>query len=106
MIDAPRSQHLMDRAIRRGRYVFYRMQQSRPASFNPALGFAIGVANQADLPVLDAFGLMDDYPEANLRHYASCRRACGTSRRRWPSAVSGSSCGGVSVSRHTVLKPE
>src|SRR5262245_21455679 len=45
------------------------MQQSQRASFNPALEHAIEVANCDGLPVLVAFGLMDDYPDANLRHY-------------------------------------
>ena len=62
-------QHLSERAMRRGRYVLYWMQQSQRASFNPALEYAIEVANREDLPVLVAFGLMDHYPEANLRHY-------------------------------------
>ena len=45
------------------------MQQSQRASFNPALEYAIEMANRDGLPVLVAFGLMDDYPDANLRHY-------------------------------------
>jgi deoxyribodipyrimidine photo-lyase len=69
MIDATRRRHLNERAMRRGRYVLYWMQQSQRASCNPALEYAIGVANREDLPVLVAFGLTDDYPEANLRHY-------------------------------------
>jgi deoxyribodipyrimidine photo-lyase len=69
MIDATRRRHLNERAMRRGRYVLYWMQQSQRASCNPALEYAIRVANREDLPVLVAFGLTDDYPEANLRHY-------------------------------------
>jgi deoxyribodipyrimidine photo-lyase len=69
MIDAARCQHLNGHAMRGGRHVLYWMQQSQRASFNPALEYAISVANREDLPVLVAFGLMDDYPEANLRHY-------------------------------------
>jgi deoxyribodipyrimidine photo-lyase len=45
------------------------MQQSQRATGNPALEYAIQAANRAGLPVLVAFGLMDDYPDANLRHY-------------------------------------
>jgi deoxyribodipyrimidine photo-lyase len=45
------------------------MQQSQRASFNPALAYAIEMGNRAGLPVLVAFGLMDDYPDASLRHY-------------------------------------
>jgi deoxyribodipyrimidine photo-lyase len=46
------------------------MQQSQRARFNPALEFAIREANDRGLPVVVGFGLMDDYPEANARHYA------------------------------------
>jgi deoxyribodipyrimidine photo-lyase len=69
MIEATRCRRLNDRDQRRGRYVLYWMQQSQRASFNPALEYAIEMGNRAGLPVLVAFGLMDDYPDANLRHY-------------------------------------
>jgi deoxyribodipyrimidine photo-lyase len=46
------------------------MQQSQRAAGNPALEHAIRIANQRGLPLLAGFGLMDDYPEANRRHYA------------------------------------
>ena len=69
MFDDTRRQRLNDRGMRSGRYVLYWMQQSQRASFNPALEYAIGVANREGLPVLVAFGLTDDYPDANLRHY-------------------------------------
>jgi deoxyribodipyrimidine photo-lyase len=69
MVEDTRCTRLNERDQRRGRYVLYWMQQSQRASFNPALEYAIGVANRAGLPVLVAFGLIDDYPEANLRHY-------------------------------------
>jgi deoxyribodipyrimidine photo-lyase len=52
-----------------GDYVLYWMQQSQRAELNHALEYAIRRANAAGLPLLVAFGLMDDYPEANLRHY-------------------------------------
>jgi deoxyribodipyrimidine photo-lyase len=69
MIEASRCRRLNAQNRRRGRYVLYWMQQSQRASFNPALEYAIEVANRASLPVVVGFGLMDDYPEANLRHY-------------------------------------
>lgn len=50
--------------------VLYWMQQSQRAEWNHALEYAIERANQLDLPVAVVFGLMDDYPEANERHYA------------------------------------
>jgi deoxyribodipyrimidine photo-lyase len=68
-VENTRVKRLNARDLRRGRYVLYWMQQSQRASFNPALEYAIDAANREGLPVLVAFGLMDDYPEANLRHY-------------------------------------
>jgi deoxyribodipyrimidine photo-lyase len=45
------------------------MQASQRAAENPALEHAVRRANALGLPVVVGFGLMDDYPEANLRHY-------------------------------------
>jgi deoxyribodipyrimidine photo-lyase len=53
-----------------GDYVLYWMQQSQRADYNHALEFAVQQANEQGRMLLVAFGLMDDYPEANLRHYA------------------------------------
>jgi deoxyribodipyrimidine photo-lyase len=52
-----------------GAYVLYWMQQSQRAELNHALEYAVHRANELHQPVLVAFGLMDDYPEANRRHY-------------------------------------
>ncbi len=64
-----RIQALNDREILPGDYVLYWMQQSQRAEHNPALDLTIREANHLKLPVVVAFGLTDDYPEANLRHY-------------------------------------
>jgi len=53
----------------RGRYVLYWMQQSQRAEMNHALEYAVRRANALGQPLLAAFGLMDGYPEAGLRHY-------------------------------------
>jgi deoxyribodipyrimidine photo-lyase len=53
----------------KGAYVLYWMQQSQRAEFNHALEYAVERANERGEPVLVAFGLTDDYPEANQRHY-------------------------------------
>ena len=58
-----------DRKISKGRYVLYWMQQSQRAEFNHALEYAVEIANHLKLPLIVLFGLMDDYPEASLRHY-------------------------------------
>lgn len=62
--------HLNRRDERRGDYVLYWMQQSQRAEYNHALEHAITVANRLQLPLRVIFGLTDDYPEANQRHYA------------------------------------
>jgi deoxyribodipyrimidine photo-lyase len=55
--------------LRQGNFVLYWMQQSQRAESNHALEYAIQQANKMDQGVLVVFGLMDNYPEANLRHY-------------------------------------
>ncbi len=52
-----------------GTYVLYWMQQAQRTELNHALEYAVHRANELGQPLLVAFGLMDDYPEANLRHY-------------------------------------
>ena len=50
-------------------YVLYWMQQSQRVEYNHALEYAVQRANDFGLGVVVAFGLTNDYPEANLRHY-------------------------------------
>ncbi|GAC1469844.1 MAG: deoxyribodipyrimidine photo-lyase [Isosphaeraceae bacterium] len=69
LIQETRIQPLNDRKPAKGQYVLYWMQQSQRAEFNHALEYAVQRANELDQPLLIGFGLMDDYPEANLRHY-------------------------------------
>jgi deoxyribodipyrimidine photo-lyase len=69
MIQNTRIQRLNDREVAQGRYVLYWMQQSQRADWNQALEVAVQEANRLKQGVVVAFGLMDDYPEANLRHY-------------------------------------
>jgi deoxyribodipyrimidine photo-lyase len=68
-IQASRVQVLNDQEIRKGRYVLYWMQQSQRSDFNHALTYAIQQADSIRQGVVVVFGVMDDYPEANLRHY-------------------------------------
>ncbi|MEM9304529.1 MAG: deoxyribodipyrimidine photo-lyase [Pseudomonadota bacterium] len=51
-----------------GRHVLYWMGGTQREALNPALEFAVERANRHGVPLLVVFGLMDDYPEANLRH--------------------------------------
>ena len=64
-----RIQRLNDRGLNQGRYVFYWMQQSQRSEYNHALEYAVQQANAFGQGVVVGFGLMDAYPEANLRHY-------------------------------------
>jgi deoxyribodipyrimidine photo-lyase len=68
-IASERIQLLNSKALARRVYVLYWMQQSQRAEYNHALEYAIEQANELKLPVRVVFGLTDDYPEANLRHY-------------------------------------
>lgn len=70
MIHPARIHRLNDKPARKGGFVLYWMQQSQRAEWNHALEYAILRANELNLPVAVVFGLMDDYPEANERHYA------------------------------------
>ena len=69
-IHRSRVRALNDRGGPPGRFVLYWMQQSQRAEVNHALEYALREANRLGQSVLVAFGLSDDYPEANLRHYA------------------------------------
>jgi len=68
-IQPTRIQPLNEAEILKKDYVLYWMQQSQRAEYNHALEFAVSQANKLDSMLLVAFGLLDDYPEANLRHY-------------------------------------
>lgn len=70
MIHPSRMQPLNGRSIQDGRYVLYWMQASQRVDCNHALEYAVGEANERNLPVVVVFGLTDRFPEANLRHYA------------------------------------
>jgi len=68
MIQPERIEQLNARPPKTGRYVLYWMQAAQRCEYNHALEYAIEQANQANLPVVVLFCLVDDYPEANLRH--------------------------------------
>jgi deoxyribodipyrimidine photo-lyase len=53
-----------------GKYVLYWMQASQRTRCNFALEHAIERGNALGKPLVVCFGLMDDFPEANERHYA------------------------------------
>ncbi|MGA1822313.1 MAG: deoxyribodipyrimidine photo-lyase [Thermoplasmatota archaeon] len=69
MIHAERTTQLNDKSIRNGDYVVYWMQQSQRAHWNHAFERAKETANRSNQPLLVFFGITDDFPEANARHY-------------------------------------
>ena len=69
MVQKERITALNNRPIRRGRYVLYWMQAAQRAEYNHALEYAIERADELGRPVVAVFGITDNYPEANLRHY-------------------------------------
>ncbi|MFW6071574.1 MAG: deoxyribodipyrimidine photo-lyase, partial [Candidatus Bipolaricaulota bacterium] len=69
MVHSERVERLNDQRAGPGDYVLYWMQASQRAEDNKALRVAIEKANAENLPLLTYFGLTDDFPEGNLRHY-------------------------------------
>ncbi len=69
MIQPERIQSLNRLGVQAGRYVLYWMQAAQRAECNHALEHAIDRANELKVPVVVAFGLTADFPEANARHY-------------------------------------
>ncbi|WP_022850514.1 deoxyribodipyrimidine photo-lyase [Limisalsivibrio acetivorans] len=53
-----------------GKYVLLWIQQSQRAHFNHALEYAVHQANSKGLPVLAVFGVTENFPGANMRHYS------------------------------------
>lgn len=69
-MDPDRIEHRNDAAPQDGRrYLLYWMQAAQRAACNHALEHAVELADARGEPLIVGFGLMDDYPEANLRHY-------------------------------------
>ncbi len=60
---------LINKENGKGNFVLYWMQSSQRTENNWALHKAIETANNMELPVVAYFGLNEDFPEANQRHY-------------------------------------
>jgi deoxyribodipyrimidine photo-lyase len=81
-IQEERIRPLNEKDVREGDYVLYWMQEAQRAEYNHALEYAVQRANDLEQRLLVVFGLTEGCPEANLRHYASCWRACKTCTKR------------------------
>jgi deoxyribodipyrimidine photo-lyase len=69
MIQKERIKALNRKEIHKGKYVIYWMQASQRAEYNHALEFSILKANELRKPLIAFFGITDQFPEANERHY-------------------------------------
>ncbi len=69
MIKSERIERLNGESEKDRDFILYWMQASQRPEDNKALNLAIEKANEADLPVVTYFGITDDFPGANLRHY-------------------------------------
>lgn len=69
MIQPERVRMLNQKTEQPGKYVLYWMQASQRAECNPALEYALRLANERGKPLVVCFGLTAAFPEANARHY-------------------------------------
>jgi len=69
MIHAERIKKLNQNPLKDGDYVLYWMQASPRALCNHALEYGIKKANRLKKPLLVFFGITNQFPEANNRHY-------------------------------------
>jgi deoxyribodipyrimidine photo-lyase len=69
MIQQQRIKLLNKKALQHRQYVLYWMQASQRAEYNHALEYAIQQANEMNKPLVVFFGIADNFPEANERHY-------------------------------------
>ncbi len=69
MIQKERIRPLNRKSVRKGKYVLYWMQASQRAEYNHALEYAISQANEMHQPIIVFFGITDQFPEGNERHY-------------------------------------
>jgi deoxyribodipyrimidine photo-lyase len=69
MIQDERIKFLNNNPLQNGKYILYWMQASQRAIYNHALEYAIEKANEREKPLIVFFGITNDFPEANERHY-------------------------------------
>lgn len=68
-IQEERIRHLNEKEVSEDDYILYWMQEAQRVEYNHALEYAVQRVNELEQRLLVVFGLMGDYPEANLRHY-------------------------------------
>ncbi len=83
---------------KQGKCVVYWMQRAVRAVDNPALDVAIEAANILGIPVVIYFGVIPNYPNANLRHYHFLQQGLRDARKTRPRAASASSSAALPIS--------
>ncbi len=69
MIEKERIRFLNSEKTKDREYVVYWMQNAQRIDYNHALNYAIERANDFEKKLIVYFGITDEYPEANVRHY-------------------------------------
>ena len=69
MIQPERIKVLNNQQITNGKYVLCWMQAAQRVEYNHALEYSIQKANQLKRPVIVFFGITENWPDANERHY-------------------------------------
>lgn len=69
MVEIDRVKYLNDKEILSRENVIYWMQSSQRVEYNHALEYAISSANELGKDLIVYFGITENYPEANERHY-------------------------------------
>ncbi len=69
MIHSTRMRTLKKSPLPRGEYVLYWLQAAQRVQYNHALEHAIDLANEHGIPLVVFFGITNNYPSANERHY-------------------------------------
>jgi deoxyribodipyrimidine photo-lyase len=69
MIQKERIKLLNHKGVGKGKYVLYWMQASQRTEYNHALEYGIEKANELRQPIIVFFGITDQFPEGNERHY-------------------------------------
>ena len=83
MIQQERIRALNREPVRNRKYVLYWMQSSQRAEYNHALEYAVEQANKRRKPVMVCFGITDNYPEANERHYYFMLEGLAQVQKTW-----------------------
>ncbi len=69
MIHNERIEYLNSNTFQKGDYILYWMQASPRSHYNHTLEYAIEKANEIEKPLITYFGINENFPNANYRHY-------------------------------------